>query len=260
MDSIATVLGRRIRRLRERKGWNQAELAKQALSNKTTISDIERGEQIPSVAQVGKLEAALDADGVLLELYNLMNIGIQESAVVADVEHDAIALTDWELRGVPGLLQTVDYARAQLRVSVPAERLEREVSIRMGRQRVLQSLLSGWFILSEAALRVAYGGREVMREQLARLEDLANRPNLHIQIMPFTVTEHPGGDGPLRVVDYQGKPSVWFTEGPRSGRMSDERAEVISALTSLNLIRSAALPVGESLEFIRRTRESKYEQ
>jgi hypothetical protein len=85
-------------------------------------------------------------------------------------------------------------------------------------------------------------------------------PNLHIQVMPFTVTEHPGGDGPLRVVDYQGKPPVWFTEGPRSGRMSDDRAEVISALTSLNLIRSAALPVGESVELIRSARESRYEQ
>jgi hypothetical protein len=101
---------------------------------------------------------------------------------------------------------------------------------------------------------------DMMREQLARLEALAQRPNLHLQVMPFTVTEHPGGDGPLRVVDYQGKPSVWFTEGPRSGRMSDDRGEVISALTSLNLIRSAALPVRESVEFIRSTRESKYEQ
>jgi hypothetical protein len=58
-------------------------------------------------------------------------------------------------------------------VSVPPSRLEREVSVRMGRQRVLQSLLSGWFILSEAVLHVAYGGREVMREQLLRLEALA---------------------------------------------------------------------------------------
>ena len=241
-------------------GWNQTELAQHALSNKTTISDIERGEQVPSAVQVEQLEAALDADGVLKELYDLLDIGIQESAVVADMERDALAITLWELRGIPGLLQTSDYARAQLRVSVPASRLEREVSIRMGRQRVLHSLLSGWFILSEAVLHVAYGGREVMRDQLLALETLAERPNLHLQVMPFTMTDHPGGDGPLTIIEYRDKPSPWITEGPRSGRMSDDRAEVINALTSLNLVRSAALPVGESVEFIRNLRETRHEQ
>jgi transcriptional regulator with XRE-family HTH domain len=260
VESVASTLARRIRRLRDRSGMNQTQLATLVLCSKSHISDIELGNVLPTSGEVRLLEQALDADGVVLELYNLVNIGIQESAVVADVEHDAIALTDWELRGVPGLLQTAGYARAQLRVSVPAARLEREVSIRMGRQRILASLLSGWFIVSEAVLHVAYGGQEVMREQLARLEALAQQPNLHIQVMPFTVTEHPGGDGPLRVVDYQDKPSVWFTEGPRSGRMSDDRAEVISSLTSLNLIRSAALPPGESAGLIRSTRESRYEQ
>jgi transcriptional regulator with XRE-family HTH domain len=260
VDSVTAVLGQRVRRLRQRKGWTQTELAQRALSNKTTISDIELGRQVPDAGQVEKLEAALDADGVIKELHGLLSIGIQESAVVADVERDALAITLWELRGVPGLLQTADYARAQLRVSVPVSRLEREVSIRMGRQRVLHSLLSGWFILSEAVLHVAYGGREVMRDQLLALETLAERPNLHMQVMPFTMTDHPGGDGPLTVIEYQDKPSLWITEGPRSGRMSDDRAEVINALTSLNLVRSAALPLGESVEFIRNLRETRYDQ
>lgn len=260
MESVSTVLGRRIRRLRERKEWTQTELAQQVLSNKTTISEIERGTQVPSAGQVEKLEVALDADGVIQELYNLLNIGIQESVVVADVERDAVALTLWELRGIPGLLQTAAYARAQLQVSVPASRLEREVAIRIGRQRILNTLLSGWFILSEAALHVAYGGPEVMREQLLELETLAHRPNLHFQVMPFTTTQHPGGDGPLTVIDYHDRPSRWITEGPRSGRMSDDRTEVISALTNLNLVRSAALPVGDSVDFIRRLRETRYDQ
>jgi hypothetical protein len=98
-----------------------------------------------------------------------------------------------------------------------------------------------------------------MREQLLKLENLAERPNINLQVMPFTVTEHPGSDGPLRVIDFSAKPSVWLTEGPRSGRMSDDRAEVIQALTSLNLIRAAALSVNDSVQFIRHVRESRYE-
>jgi transcriptional regulator with XRE-family HTH domain len=93
VESVAVVLGRRIRRLRERKGLTQTQLATLILSNKTTISDIERGHQIPSAVQVARLEAALDADGVLQELYDLLNIGVQESAIVADAEQDALAQT-----------------------------------------------------------------------------------------------------------------------------------------------------------------------
>jgi hypothetical protein len=229
------------------------------LSNKTTISDIELGHQVPQLSFIEKLEEALSADGVLLELYDLLNIGIQESAVVADVERDAIALTDWEMRAMPGLLQTPDYMRAQMRPSLPPARVEREVTIRQGRQRIIKQLLSGWFIVDESILMRTFGGKDVMREQLVKLEQCAELPNLHIQVIPFTVTDHPGPDGPLRVVEYRDKSSVWFTEGPRSGRMSDDRDEVMQAMDSLNLIRAAALSVGDSARFIREVRESRYE-
>jgi transcriptional regulator with XRE-family HTH domain len=259
VESVAVVLGRRIRHFRDRAGLTQTELATLVLSNKTTISDIELGHQVPQLAFVKKLENALKADGVLLELYDLLNIGVQESAVVADVERDAIALTDWEMRAMPGLLQTPDYMRAQMRPSLPSARVDREVTIRQGRQKILKQLLSGWFIIDESILMRRFGGKDVMREQLAKLEQCAELPNLHVQVMPFTSTDHPGPDGPLRVVEYRDKLSVWFTEGPRSGRMSDDRDEVIQAMDSLNLIRAAALPVGDSAQFIREIRESRYE-
>lgn len=255
MDSVAVVLGRRVRRLRELKGWTQTELAQPVLSNKTTISEIERGTQIPSAIQVEQLEAALDADGVLKELYNLLSIGIQESAVVADLEHGALALSMWEWR-IPGLLQIPDYMRAAMGASVPADRLERELAIRRGRQTVLRTLVSGWFILDESALRRVYGGPAVMRDQLAHLEDAAARPNIVIQVMPYGSTRHPGGDGPLTVIEYRDKPGIWVTEGPRSGRMSDDRAEVARSVHDLNLIRAAALPPDESADFIRTIRET----
>ena len=78
--------------------------------------------------------------------------------------------------------------------------------------------------------------------------------------MPFGVTEHPGGDGPLRVIEYRDKPAIWFTEGRTSGRMSDNRDEVLEAMHALNVIRAAALSVAESVAFIRSIRETSYEQ
>jgi hypothetical protein len=77
--------------------------------------------------------------------------------------------------------------------------------------------------------------------------------------MPHSATRHPGGDGPLAVIEYRDKPGLWLTEGSRSGRMSDDRSEVARSAHDLNLIRAAALPTHESIDFIRNIRETSYE-
>lgn len=254
------VLGQRIRRLRRRAGLTQTELAQLVLSSKTAICEYEQGNQIPKPDLVQRLEEALDADDVLSELYDLLNIGIQESATVADAEHGAMVLTDWEMRIVPGLLQTPGYMEPAMRAGMPAAKLDREMAIRLGRQKILESLVSGWFIIDESVLHRTYGGPDVMRDQLARLEAVAEMSGVYIQVMPYTSTSHPGPNGPLRVIEYRDKAAIWFTEGPRSGRMSDDRQEVAEATASLNVIRAAALPVDESIAFIKNVRETRYEQ
>lgn len=259
MESVAMMLARRIRRMRERAGMNQTELATHALCSRSHISDIELGHVLPTSGEVKLMEQALDADGVLLDMLDMVSNGIQESAIVADAEHDAIGMTVWEWR-IPGLLQTPAYMRAHLSSAVPADRVEREVVIRRGRKRVLGSLVAGWFILDEAALWRVYGDEEIMRDELLHLEDLAQRPNLTIQVMSFTQTRHPGGDGPLTVVEYADKPSIWYTEGPRAGRLSDDKREVMRSMDTLNQIRIAALSPVDSIGHIRQIRESRYER
>jgi transcriptional regulator with XRE-family HTH domain len=260
VESVAVVMGRRIRKLRELVGLNQTELATRALVSKSHISDVERGEAIPKLETLTLIDQAVGGHGVLLDFYDLLNIGIQESATVADAERDAVGITDWELRAVPGLLQAASYMGELLRSDLPPARVQREVNIRLARQKILKSLVAGWFIIDEAVLMRQYGAQEVMREQLLMLEAVNDQPNLYLQVMPFTSTRHPGSDGPLRVVEYRDKPAVWFTEGARSGRMSDEREETMHASATLNLIRAAALPVHESVQYIRAIRESRYER
>ena len=41
--------------------------------------------------------------------------------------------------------------------------------------------------------------------------------------------------------------------------MSEDRGEVLEAMHDLSIIKAAALPVHESIEFIRNIRESNYE-
>jgi transcriptional regulator with XRE-family HTH domain len=259
MESVAMMLAKRIRRFRDRAGMNQTELAHKVLCSKSHISDIELGHVLPTASEIRLMEGTLDADGVLAELLDLVSSGVQESAIVADAEHDALAMTVWEWR-IPGVLQTAEYARALMSPAVPAERLERELAVRKGRKRVLGTLVTGWFILDEAALWRVYGSREVMRGELAHLEEAAALPNIDIQIMPFTHTRHPGGDGPLTVVEYADKPSIWFTEGPRAGRLSDDKREVMRSMQTLNQIRIVALTPIDSIGLIQQVRRQRYEQ
>lgn len=258
MESVAMMLARRIRRIRERASMNQTELAHAVLCSRSHISDIELGHSLPTTSEIRLMEKALNADGVLTDLFDLVSIGVQESAIVADAEHDALAMTVWEWR-IPGVLQTAEYSRALMSPAVPADRLERELAIRKGRKRILGSLVTGWFMLDESALWRVYGDHEVMRGLLLHLEELAQRPNIDIQVMPFTHTRHPGGDGPLTVVEYADKPSIWYTEGPRAGRLSDDKREVMRSMQTLNQIRTAALPPLDSIGYIRQLRESRYE-
>ncbi len=215
---------------------------------------------MPTLAFARKCDEACELPGTFAALHKVLELGEQDSATVADVEADALGITIWESRVVPGLLQTPDYARAQLSTSLPPDRVERELTIRQQRQKILGSLVGGWFILSEAVLRLVYGDDAVMRVQLLALEATASMPNISVQVMPFRNTRHTGGDGPLSVIEYRDKPAVWFTEGRISGRMSEDRTEVLQAQYALSTIRAAALPVHESVAFIQHMRETNYEQ
>jgi transcriptional regulator with XRE-family HTH domain len=256
------AMGRALRRVRESAGLTQQQLAETVLSSKTSISSMENGNLIPKADLLERLETALNGGGALRDLWELTSLGLQSSATVADAERGASSLTDWEMRNVPGLLQTPDYMRALMRAGRGApDKLEEEMAIRLGRQKIITSgeLVCGWFIIDESVLYRPYGGKEAMRAQLIRLEEATELPNVFLQVIPFSATEHPGSVGPLRMLEYGDKPPKWFTEGIYSGRLSDDREEVAQAMRNLNIIRAAALPIHETTDFIREIRSARYE-
>lgn len=98
-----------------------------------------------------------------------------------------------------------------------------------------------------------------MRNQLIKLEKMAEQTNVVIQVMPFAATGHPGVEGPLRILEFLESPPVWYSEGWYSGRMAETKDEVSSAMTCFDLIRASALPPSESLQVIAEVRSGKYE-
>ena len=62
MKKVKVLLGRRIRTLRNTKGWTQQELGNQANINYKFLGEIERGQQNPSFKTLVKIATALDVE------------------------------------------------------------------------------------------------------------------------------------------------------------------------------------------------------
>ena len=85
-----------------------------------------------------------------------------------------------------------------------ADEIEQFVHVRLTRQErlVSDSPLRLWAVLSEAVLLQQVGGPEVMRAQVKHLLDAAERPNVTIQVLPFSRGAHASMFGPYVVLGF----------------------------------------------------------
>ena len=107
------------------------------------------------------------------------------------LEHEATSMAIWHVDVITGLLQTEAYARhiisSYSRVEpVPPGMIGRMVRVRMQRQQVLdREGLQLSVVLDESVLKRRIGDESVMYEQLYRLAQEADRPNLTLRILPL---------------------------------------------------------------------------
>jgi transcriptional regulator with XRE-family HTH domain len=131
----------------------------------------------------------------------------------ASLERDAAQLHGVETRFIPGLLQTEDYARA-IAHSDPGERdanrTERFVAFRMGRQAILRSPHppSMRMVLDEAALRRPWGGPDVMRIQLGSLLEKSHEDYVDLQVLPLSCAAESQVSGNFWLLDI-GDPPIF---------------------------------------------------
>lgn len=128
-------------------------------------------------------------------------------ASLALFANEAVAKTiyKYEPTYIPGLLQTEEHARALLTgLGHSEDEIERMVSARLERQELLdrnpQPALQ--FILGEAVVSRAVGGRGVMLRQLQKLKDLSTRPGISLQVLPFSAGAHPRMGGAFTVLEF----------------------------------------------------------
>lgn len=160
------------------------------------VTDRKRIDSLVEVARASRKQAWWDEYRAYYDQQFLTFLGYEAST---------IRLRAYQALLVPGLLQTPAYSNAILRAYTDDEEaIAREVQIRGKRQRLIE-LESGpelFYVLDEAVLHRWVGGPDVMREQLLWLEELDKRPNIQIQVVPFTAGAHPGMRGAFTIFEF----------------------------------------------------------
>ena len=265
-------LGAELRRRRSQAGLTSEEAARRVGWHQSKVSRIETGR---SGARPEDVAALLDVYGVDEEevrqaLQALARDGAKRGwwqsykdmlppAYIdfISLEADACAVRTLETTVVPGLLQTARYARAVTRAVLPNHRpdqVDALVDVRIARQVVLdrERPLQLSAVIDEAALRRKAADFDVMREQLLRLTELARRPNVHIQVLPFSRGAHIGVTGPFTILEFPrpGDQDVVVIDHLTSSLYLERQEEVDAYNAAFDLLRSCALPPSESLAFI----------
>jgi transcriptional regulator with XRE-family HTH domain len=173
------------------------------------------------------------------------------------LESEVVRLRDFQSMVLPGLLQTEDYARAVLRtapIAGPADAIDRQVALRMERQAILsQDAPPGlWVVLSESVLRVQVGGPKVMRDQLARLIEIAGQSKVTLQVLPFNTAAHVQPISPFTILEFAdpADPAVVYLEHLTGSLLLENEEEVARYTVVFDHLRAEALGTAQSAGLI----------
>ncbi|MCX4766216.1 helix-turn-helix domain-containing protein [Streptomyces sp. NBC_01275] len=273
------VLGRRLQELREAAGLGREEAARALRVAPATVRRMETADVALKIPYVQ----------VLLETYGVAE---DEAAAFVTLAEDANrpgwwqrfhdVLPDWfslyvSLEGaarlirsyephfVPGLLQTEDYARAVLEAGTVGrttpESIERHVSLRLARQRLLEGPRPPhlWVVMDETVLRRPVSGdAAVMRGQLDKLLEFGERDRVTLQVAEFADGPHPGASAPFSLFRFAEPelPDMVVTEYLTGALYLDSRKEVSAHLEVLDHLTTHAASAERTQLILRDVREA----
>jgi hypothetical protein len=270
---LAIVLGRRLAALRDAAGFTAAQAAERLRIAPSTVTRVEKAETPLKLATVK----------MLLEVYGVKPAEIEEFLTLLDqastpgwwqsfrdvlpgwfsmhvsLETAATSLRSYEPAVVPGLLQTPEYARAVLQRGLPritSEVLERRVHLRTTRRELLTRSDPQppqlWAVMDETVLRRPAGGPEVMRGQIEHLLDVADLPNVTLQICPFTAGLHSGAFGPFTIFRFEVSelPDIVCTDTLSRASYGEDKTEVALFREALGEMSVSALSKDNTKKFL----------
>ncbi|MEO3860092.1 helix-turn-helix transcriptional regulator [Acrocarpospora sp. B8E8] len=172
------------------------------------------------------------------------------------LESRAERIRIYEPMVIPGLFQTREYASAVITAGdagASPERINQWLEFRMARQKMLESDPHPRIemILDEALMHRVIGGPRVMSAQLRRLALAADRPDVEVRIVPFSVGAHASPNGGFLIFDMPDPyPDVAYAE-TRGGAVYAESDGADSFMRTYDSLQTIALIPDASAKFIR---------
>ncbi|WP_367040747.1 helix-turn-helix transcriptional regulator [Streptomyces sp. Je 1-332] len=271
------VLGRRLQDLRERAGLKREEAARILRVAPATVRRMEMAEvalKIPYLQLLlksyGVADDEADAFVTLAEEANkpgwwqrFHDILPGWFSMYVSLEGAASLIRSYEPHFVPGLLQTEEYARGVMRSGAIGqtrpEDIERYVALRMERQSLLtrEDAPRVWIVMDETALRRPVGGPDVMREQIDKLLEAVELPQVTLQIAPFSAGPHPGTYGPFVLFRFAMAelPDMVYSEYLTGAVYLDARTEVATHLEVMDRMAAQAATAHRTKEILRDLRK-----
>jgi hypothetical protein len=159
---------------------------------------------------------------------------------------------------VPGLLQTADYIRTstrQLTPDISDSQVNRVVEVRQKRQELLDRADAPqmFFVLDEAVIRRIVGSKGLMRDQLQRLIEATDKPNITIEVVPFSAGLVPGLQAPFVIQEFSdvADDELLYLESPRGDALiRDNGEEVLAYREYFEQLRHASLGPEGTIKFL----------
>lgn len=173
------------------------------------------------------------------------------------LESSAEFIRNFEVQSVPGLLQTENYARAQIGFgdAATAEAVDRRARARIIRQEILRRDTPPRLqaVIDEGALRRPVGGPGIMREQLRHLIDMSAHPAVSLQVLPFDVGGHAALGGSFTILRPAGpdRREVVYLEQLSGAEYLDEPAAVDGYRQVMDQLAATARPAAETPAILR---------
>ncbi|MFF2406253.1 helix-turn-helix domain-containing protein [Streptomyces sp. NPDC058092] len=265
-------LGAELRKLRERAGLTGRDAARAMGVAESKMSSMEAGRAGVSAERVRHLASQYACeDAALIDALARMAVervrGWWEEyrervpsgyLDLAELEHHAAWVKNFETVHVPGLLQTEQQVRAIFAATVPAlseEELAVRVRFRLRRQEALAEGQMGHYeaVIHEAALRIRVADVEVARGQLLHILDQSELPHVTVRVIPFDLDGFAGIGDPLV---YAGGPvpslDTVLMDTPHGGAFLDAQAQLRRYREVVRKLEAVSLGAIESRDFIHR--------
>ncbi|WP_327375110.1 helix-turn-helix domain-containing protein [Streptomyces sp. NBC_01216] len=256
--TTAGVFGELLKHFREAAGLTQDGLARQIPCDRSQVARVEAGTRVPQDAFAQTCDELLRTGGVLLRLWGRIDWYPEVEHPDwfrrrAEMDAQAVALREYQVQVIPGLLQTEEYARALFSRAATGNELEERVRARLSRQQRFLAEDGPLYlaVLDESCLRNVVSDAALMHAQCGHLLRVGRLPNIRIHVAPTGLGELIRPKTSMSLITLPDGAFWVYSESLDRGHFSDAPATLARHSQTYDVLRADALSALESAALIR---------